>query len=81
MDVLVNFYGSRTMWLLATSHNVVTNEALAEIGGFRPLNLLIEPFSFVPADQIEDPPGSGRILGVWSRSMIGKALESKGLRQ
>lgn len=69
--VLERFLASGAMWLLATSHDVPVNLDLATIGGFRPLNLLIEPFSFLPIEQIEDPSGSGRILGVWPRWVIG----------
>ena len=68
--VLRRFLASGATWLLATSHDVPVNAELAVLGGYRPLNLLIEPFAFKPMMQIEDPPGSARILGVWPRWAI-----------
>lgn len=52
-------------WLLATSFD---NEKNEEIGPdmFRPINIQISPFNLgAPERAIDDPPGSGRILGAW----------------
>lgn len=65
--VIRNFVLSGSSWLLATSHNNVVNKNIAGPGGFRPLNLMAPPFSFPsPHRSIEDAPGSGRILGLWT---------------
>gem|GEM_PF-5622313 len=65
LKILAKLERSRVKWLLATSFD---NEKNEEIGpeGFRPLNLQAEPFNLAkPEHAIEDPPGSGRILGAW----------------
>jgi hypothetical protein len=56
---------SKFKWLLATSFD---NEVNQEVGPelFRPLNLMAAPFYLAePLEAIEDPPGSGRIIGAW----------------
>lgn len=68
---LRNFIASGTRWLLATSHSNEVNTDIAEAGDFRPINLMRAPFNFPkPVAAIDDPPGSGRILGAWSREVI-----------
>lgn len=71
-----NFLAVNINWLLATSHSNEVNEDIAEPGGFRPINLMRAPFNFLkPVAQIEDPPGSGRILGAWSRDVIMNSMK------
>lgn len=61
-------------WFLLTSHTAERNPDIV-LGGFRPLDLTKPPVSFeVPAESIEDPPGSGRIIGVWPRTAIEAVL-------
>jgi hypothetical protein len=61
---LMNF--STCNWLFATSHSNLINGDIDEVGMFRPLNLMAKPFSFpLPWFSIDDPPGSGRIIGAW----------------
>lgn len=74
MRVLAAFLSSNIPWLLATSHDVETNEEIDRIGGFRRLNLFAEPFSFTATYQIGDPPNSGRILGAWPRGTASSAI-------
>lgn len=50
-------------YLLLTSHNNSINSDIEQPGGFRPLNLMTEPFNFPPP--IESIDDSGRILGLW----------------
>ncbi len=65
-ETLRNFGRSGAEWLLMTSHLNEVNDDIAEPGMFRPLNLMAEPFNMPePAMMIADPPGSGRIIGVW----------------
>jgi hypothetical protein len=79
--VLGRFLDSGAAWLLATSHDAPVNAELETIGGFRPLNLLAAPFSLgPPVEQIDDPPGSGRILGAWSREAV-SATQAAGCLQ
>lgn len=62
---LQNFMATGAKYLLATSHEAEVNEDIDELGGFRPLNLCIEPFELgEPIEAIEDGPG--RILGAWA---------------
>lgn len=63
---LTNFAATGARWLIATNFLNDHNADLAAPGGFRELNLTEEPFELTehwPA--IEDPPGSGRWLGVF----------------
>ncbi|MDX3971160.1 MAG: class I SAM-dependent methyltransferase [Bradyrhizobium sp.] len=52
--VLRNIFASGADWLLVTSHNVPRNADLDTVGGFRPLNLRLPPFSFFPSAVIKD---------------------------
>jgi len=63
IKALSNMAGSK--WLIATSHDVKTNEDLKKPKRFRCLNLMKEPFCMgEPVDFIVDWPG--RILGAWA---------------
>lgn len=63
---LANMIRSGATYLFATSHSNEVNEDLAKPGGFRPLNLEKAPFNLPPPlDRVDDPPGSGRIMGLW----------------
>lgn len=65
LQLLDKIRAAEISWLLATSFDNAVNE---EIGPdmFRPLNLQLDPFLLpAPAAAIQDPPGSGRILGFW----------------
>lgn len=65
LAILYNIRKSGIHTLFATSFE---NEVNEEIGPemFRPLNLMVEPFNLgEPEYAVYDPPGSGRILGVW----------------
>lgn len=53
-NALRNIAASGAKWLLATSHGVDQNEELEQIGGFRPLNLLIEPFGLMSKESFAD---------------------------
>lgn len=69
--VLKNFMASGIPWLLATSHDNAVNGHIKEAGDFRRLNLTAAPFGLPsPSKWIEDEPGSGRILGLWSRADV-----------
>lgn len=71
--VLNNFCESGIEWLLATSHENESNEDLKRVGGFRPLNLLLEPFRLPPAiKSLQDGPG--RLLSLWNASSILKRM-------
>lgn len=71
MAVLRKFAAGRIPWLLATSHNNAENGDIATAGSFRPLNLSVAPFALrLPRQWVEDPPGSGRILGLWRREEL-----------
>jgi hypothetical protein len=60
------FRRSGAKWLLATSFDNAENEDIEKQGDFRRLNLEIEPLALgAPLERLEDPPGSGRVLGVW----------------
>ncbi len=66
MQLLWKIRAAGIPWLLATSFD---NQVNAEIGPdmFRSLNLQRDPFLLpAPAAAIQDPPGSGRILGFWA---------------
>lgn len=70
-DVIHNFIASQIPWLLATSFDNAENEDIERPGQFRPLNLRAPPFAFPsPVAAIADPPGSGRILGLWHTDRI-----------
>lgn len=63
---LDRFKQTGAKWLLATSFDSRENVDLFERGGFRRLNLEIAPINLGgPVEWIDDPPGSGRILGAW----------------
>ncbi len=73
-SILKRVQGAAPLFLL-TSHDAEVNTDIERDGDFRPLNLTAPPFSLPPPlHAIEDPPGSQRILGLWSR----EALESLG---
>ncbi|MEJ8571247.1 class I SAM-dependent methyltransferase [Microbaculum marinum] len=75
LAVLRNFASHDVTWLIATSHEVGENTDIDRPGDFRRLNLLESPFSFPePERVIQDPPGSGRILGAWRFDTLGEAL-------
>jgi SAM-dependent methyltransferase len=70
LQAIDNFCRSGIWWLLATSHSSEVNEDITEVGGFRPINLSVAPFSFgFPVKQI---PDAGRILGLWHRDSLGR---------
>lgn len=65
LRALENFKATGAKWLIATSHDEDANEDIAEVGGFRPVNMSLPPFGLgEPVHSIADGPG--RILGVWS---------------
>lgn len=57
-------------WFLLTSHegNAV-NTDIEEVGGFRPLDLMLPPFS-LPPPLHAIPDGTGRIFGIWPRAAL-----------
>lgn len=62
---LQNIMATGAKYLLATSHEAKRNADIEAVGGFRPLNLSLEPFELgEPIEVIADGPG--RILGVWA---------------
>lgn len=70
-QTLRNFKRTGAEWLLMTSHLNETNADILTAGEFRPLNLQELPFNLPePAMSIGDPPGSSRILGVWSAATL-----------
>jgi len=72
--VLRNFTGAAE-WLLMTSHTNSQNDDIQRAGDFRPLNLQAAPFRLpAPQWQTDDPPGSSRILGLWSAHDIRQRL-------
>jgi hypothetical protein len=73
VKVLRNVLAAGIPWLLATSHNGHVNTDIADVGMFRPLNLVSPPFNLsAPQRSVEDEPGSGRILGLWHRSDLAR---------
>lgn len=65
VQIVENIRAAGVRLLFATSFE---NEINEEVGPdqFRPLNLMADPFNLgEPQYAVEDPPGSGRILGVW----------------
>jgi hypothetical protein len=62
-----NFVHAGMAWLLLTSFDNDENEDIDTIGAFRRLNLMAPPFEFPePKYAVEDPPDSGRFIGVWA---------------
>ncbi len=75
--MLLNFLASKIRWLLATSYSNAENVDIAAEGSFRPLNLLAPPFQFLPPHRwAADQPGSGRVLGLWSRCDVERAMSN-----
>lgn len=59
---LANMRKTGARWLIATCHGAAVNEDV-ETGGFRAVNMALEPFSLgEPVDRVQD---GKRILGVW----------------
>lgn len=66
LRAIAQFKRSGAEWLLATSFSNAENRDIPERGDFRPFNLEIAPISLgAPLYKIDDPPNSGRIIGVW----------------
>lgn len=67
IEVVQHVVTSEAQWLIVTSHDVPSNEGDIAIGGFRPLNLRLPPFSWEPVASLED---CGRELLVFAVSDI-----------
>jgi SAM-dependent methyltransferase len=64
---LKNFRHSGALWLIATCYENDLNDDIAEVGEFRPLNLMASPFDF-PAPYLridENPTRPPHFLGAW----------------
>lgn len=75
--VLANFLQADIQWLLTTTHYECRKNTDTATGGFRLLNLEIEPFTLgPPRDQIEDwaPGAYKRRLSLWDRDQLCSAL-------
>ena len=67
LRALEGFRATGARLLIATSHETKVNSDIDVIGGFRPIDLSKSPFNLgMPSEILDDPVGSGRILGVWN---------------
>jgi hypothetical protein len=70
-SVISNFKTSGAKYLLCTTHTSITNNVDCLDGGWRSLNLQLEPFNFPePLKLIVEDAEVGKCLGVWQFSEL-----------
>jgi len=75
--VLERFCASDIGYLLATTFPSIRANRDIEFGQYRPLNLTLAPFYLPPPEHIlrdDDNASGGRLIGVWSRLGIARAI-------
>ena len=71
VEALRNFQRSKARWLFTTTYTEIDENVECHLGGFRPVNLTLQPFSLLaPIALIREglggqEPHLGRSLGIW----------------